>query len=204
MPASFNIAGVRLLGPVFSQCKCNNAMMRTFLSKVHSVKFLDFFFFRCLPLNVWNNGHQWNCSKGRTFSLRCKCARKLAPVAAFCSLAWTMNQALWILLGDFALEAAVDGDPASVVQLDAHALQAQAAGEGPAADAHQQHVARQRVVLAAGCSFDPVRAHGLTRHMRTLCVHTPHHFHPYQQLHTAINLALQLAVIKHNVCPFAS
>lgn len=55
------------------------------------------------------------------------------------------------LPGYFGLEAVVDGYASPVVQLQAHGIQAQVPGEGPSADAHQQHVTRQSLVLPAGC-----------------------------------------------------
>ena len=61
------------------------------------------------------------------------------------------------LPGYFGLEAVVDGDATSVVQLEAHALQAQVLREGPSAHAHQQHVTRQSLVLPAGRRLHPGR-----------------------------------------------
>lgn len=59
--------------------------------------------------------------------------------------------------GHFGLEAVVDGDAPPVVQLDADALQAQVLGEGPSADADQQHVAGQSLILPSGRCLHPER-----------------------------------------------
>lgn len=61
--------------------------------------------------------------------------------------------------GYFGLEAVVDGDAPPVVQLDADRIQTQVLCERSSADADQQHVARQSLVLPAGR-----RLHSETHH----------------------------------------
>lgn len=50
----------------------------------------------------------------------------------------------------FGLEAVVDGDAPPVVQLDADRIQTQVLGERSSADADQQHVTCQSLVLPSG------------------------------------------------------
>lgn len=56
-----------------------------------------------------------------------------------------------VVPGNFGLEAVVDRDAASVVQLDANRIQTQVLGVRSSADADQQDVARQSLVFPSGC-----------------------------------------------------
>lgn len=59
--------------------------------------------------------------------------------------------------GHFGLETAVDGDSPAVVQFNTHSLETKVTGEGTAANAHQENVTGERLVLAASCSFHTIQ-----------------------------------------------
>lgn len=59
--------------------------------------------------------------------------------------------------GYFGLETAVDRDSPAVIQFDSDRLETEASGEWTAANAHQQNVTGERLVLATSCSFHAIQ-----------------------------------------------
>lgn len=55
--------------------------------------------------------------------------------------------------GHFSLETAIDRDSPAVIQFNTDGLETEVTGEGTAANAHQQNVTGESLVLAPSCSF---------------------------------------------------
>lgn len=59
--------------------------------------------------------------------------------------------------GHFGLETAIYRDSPAVIQFDSDGLETEASGEWTAANAHQQNVTGERLVLATSCSFHTIQ-----------------------------------------------